>query len=155
MEYYFRAGHDTLGAELINLLPDRSTIGHRLLHVSLLRLSKFIYFGGVDGTRCPQAEAKVRKLLEIQSNAYFLTGAHITSKIHIALQAKIASLASTNSNLATQLETLKKEAAKSLPVNSSLKDTSDLLVMLSGFELEEQSQQLAYECLALTQSLRS
>ena len=86
---------------------------------------------------------------------YFETGAHITSKIHIALQAKIASLASTNSNLATQLETLKKEAAKSLPVNSSLKDTSDLLVMLSGFELEEQSQQLAYECLALTQSLRS
>ena len=56
---------------MINLLPDRSTIGHRLLHVSLLRLSKLIYFGGVDGTRCPQAEAKVRKLLEIQSNAYF------------------------------------------------------------------------------------
>ena len=64
----FRGGHDNLGAELINLLPDRSTIGHRLIHVSLLRLSKLIYFGGVDGTVCPQAEAKVTKILEIQLN---------------------------------------------------------------------------------------
>merc|ERR1712154_417056 len=123
----YRGGQDSLGAELINLLPDRSTIGHKLLHVSLLRLSKHIYFGGIDGTGCPQAEAK----------------------------AKIAALTSTNSNLAKQLETLKKEASKSLPANSSLKDTSDLLVMISGFDLEEQSQQLAYDCLALTQSLRS
>ena len=77
------------------------------------------------------------------------------SKLCLNFQAKIAALASTNSNLAKQLETLKKEATKNLPGNSSLKDTSDLLVMLSGFDLEEQSQQLAYECLALTQSLRS
>ena len=59
---HFRGGQDSLGAELINLLPDRSTIGHKLLHVSLLRLSKYIYFGGVDGTGCPQAEAKVIKM---------------------------------------------------------------------------------------------
>ena len=84
-----------------------------------------------------------------------MTSKLLISKLLINFQAKIAALASTNSNLAKQLETLKKEAAKNLPANSSLKDTSDLLVMLSGFDLEEQSQQLAYECLALTQSLRS
>ena len=35
----YRAGHDLLGAELINILSDRTSIGHKLLHVSLLRLS--------------------------------------------------------------------------------------------------------------------
>ena len=70
-------------------------------------------------------------------------------------QAKIASLAVASSDLTKKLETLKDEALKTLPAESSLKDTSDLLIMLSGLELEEQSQQLAYESLALTQSFRA
>ena len=63
--YFCRGGHDNLGAELINLLPDRSVIAHKLLHVSLLRLSKYIYLGGIDGVGCPQAEAKV---IEYETN---------------------------------------------------------------------------------------
>jgi len=123
----YRAGHDTLGTELMNLLPDRTSVGHKLLHVCLLRLSKHIYFGGIDSSNCPQGEAK----------------------------AKIAAVGITNANLTRQLNTIKNEASKSLSVETSLKDTSDLLILLSGLELEEQSQQLAYECLALTQSLKT
>ena len=63
-------------------------------------------------------------------------------------------MAITNSNLIKQLESIKNEAAEKLPADSTLKNTSDLLVLLSGFGLEEQSQQLAYECLALAQSLK-
>ena len=70
-------------------------------------------------------------------------------------QAKIASLAITSSDIMKQLGTLKDEASRILPADSSLKDTSDLLVLISGFGLEEQSQQLAYECLALTQTFRT
>ena len=51
-----------MGAELINLLPDRASVGHKLLHVSLLRLSKHIYFGGMDGNSRTQDEAKVNCL---------------------------------------------------------------------------------------------
>ena len=67
----------------------------------------------------------------------------------------MASLTSASSDLTKQLENLKGEAAKTLSADASLKDTSDLLIMLSGLELEEQSQQLAYECLAVTQSFRN
>ena len=60
--FFSRAGHDSLGAELINVLSDRTSVAHKLLHLSLLRLSKHIYFGGVDGESCPESEAKVMKI---------------------------------------------------------------------------------------------
>ena len=111
----FKGGFDELGTELMNSVPDRKDLGHKLLRVAMLRLSKYIYFDSGES------------------------------------KARMAAVLSPE--LTRQLEGLKREAF-ALSADATLKQTSDLLVLVSTLELEDHSHQLAFECLAISQNFR-
>ena len=106
----YRHGYDSLGADYLTGATDQQRIGGRLLHVALLRLTKYVY----------ESEDHNRKVALIKSE------------------------------LMTHLSQLTEEAA-GLP-QMPLEAIQSLLMHLCGLDLDPQSQQLTYECLALVQS---
>ena len=106
----YRHGYDSLGADYLTGTMDQQRIGGRLLHVALLRLTKYVY----------ESEDHHRKVALIKSD------------------------------LMTYLDQLTEEAA-GLP-ETPLEANQSLLMHLCGLDMDPQSQQLSYECLALVQS---
>lgn len=105
----FRHGYDSLGSDYLSGTTDHQRIGGRLLHVALLRLTKYVF----------ESEDHQRKVVHIKPE------------------------------LMTHLSQLTEEAVNLS--ETSLEDNQALLMQLCGLELDPQSLQITYECLALVQ----
>lgn len=95
----FKGGHDELGVELMNNLPDKKFVAHRLLRLALMRLSRYIYLDSANTAVMGRAAIVMSPEMTRHLESLKTEAAHLNASISLKTTADLLVLLTTIDSL--------------------------------------------------------